>query len=129
MTEKLDVNTAYIAKKDKNEMTVINSYNKNETDDYIIRHARRENPSICFLPTASGDSADYMNRFYQSFKAKNCEPTHLSLFKPPTRNLREFVLQQDIIYVGGGNTVNLILLWKHNEYRFAPITSDTYLFS
>ncbi|KMK75815.1 GAF domain-containing protein [Alkalihalobacillus pseudalcaliphilus] len=31
MTEKLDVNTAYIAKKDKNEMTVINSYNKNET--------------------------------------------------------------------------------------------------
>ena len=65
------------------------------------------------LPTASGDSADYMNRFYQSFKAKNCEPTHLSLFKPPTRNLREFVLQQDIIYVGGGNTVNLILLWKH----------------
>ncbi|MBV9384929.1 MAG: peptidase E [Chroococcidiopsidaceae cyanobacterium CP_BM_ER_R8_30] len=34
------------------------------------------------------------------------------IFNPPTSNLKSFVFEQDIIYVGGGNTKNLIALWK-----------------
>lgn len=81
-------------------------------DQYILNQSRRPNPRICFLPTASGDSDTYITRFYQFFEKQDCRPSHLSLFKPPTRNLEEFVLEKDIIYVGGGNTKNLLALWK-----------------
>ncbi|ANU14503.1 Peptidase E [Planococcus halocryophilus Or1] len=81
-------------------------------DQYILKQANKARPKICFIPTASGDADSYIEKFYNFFKQQDCEPSHLSLFKPHTRNLEEFVLQQDIIYVGGGNTKNLLVLWK-----------------
>ncbi|WLR48283.1 peptidase E [Halobacillus litoralis] len=80
-------------------------------DDYVLNQVNKERPKICFVPTASGDSDSYIERFYEAFKEK-AEATHLSLFKPPTRDLRKFVLEQDIIYVGGGSTKNLLVLWR-----------------
>lgn len=81
-------------------------------DWYIYKLSRKAEPRICFLPTASGDSEEYIARFYQDFVPKPAHLSHLSLFKPPTADLETFVLSQDIIYVGGGNTKNLIALWK-----------------
>jgi dipeptidase E len=81
-------------------------------DLYILRQAKKEKPKICFIPTASGDAADYIEQFYKAFQQHDCVPTHLSLFKPPTEDLESFVLAQDILYVGGGNTRNMLVLWK-----------------
>ncbi|MEK6267902.1 MAG: Type 1 glutamine amidotransferase-like domain-containing protein, partial [Planococcus sp. (in: firmicutes)] len=81
-------------------------------DQYILKQANKARPKICFIPTASGDADSYIEKFYGFFNQQDCEPSHLSLFKPHTRKLEEFVLQQDIIYVGGGNTKNLLVLWK-----------------
>jgi dipeptidase E len=81
-------------------------------DSYILKQSGKDNPKICFIPTASGDSEDYIQRFYSFFKNQNCMPSHLSLFRPPSRDLESFILQKDIIYVGGGNTKNLLALWK-----------------
>jgi dipeptidase E len=81
-------------------------------DSYILNQSEKENPKICFIPTASGDADNYVERFYDFFKDKKCIPSHLSLFKPPTRDLEGFILEKDIIYVGGGNTKNLLALWK-----------------
>jgi dipeptidase E len=81
-------------------------------DLYIISQSDKINPRICFIPTASGDSDNYISRFYNFFDKQRCEPSHLSLFKPPTRDLENFILEKDIIYVGGGNTRNLLVLWK-----------------
>lgn len=81
-------------------------------DLYILEQSPKETPKICFIPTASGDADGYIARFYDFFEQQNCEPTHLSLFKPPTQALEEFVLSQDILYVGGGNTKNLLALWR-----------------
>jgi dipeptidase E len=81
-------------------------------DTYILKHSGKENPKICFIPTASGDSEDYIQRFYSSFQNQNCRPSHLSLFRPPTRDLENFIMEKDIIYVGDGNTKNLLALWK-----------------
>lgn len=81
-------------------------------DRYILKQAETANPKICFLPTASGDSEQYISRFYSFFNDQNCEPSHLSLFNPPSRDLESFVLEKDILYVGGGNTKNLLALWK-----------------
>lgn len=81
-------------------------------DLYILNQSGKPNPSICFIPTASGDSAQYISRFYSFFDNQQCRPSHLSLFKPPTRDLEDFLLDKDILYVGGGNTKNLLALWK-----------------
>lgn len=79
-------------------------------DKYILHQAQKSNPKICFLPTASGDAEIYISRFYNFFNKQDCRPTHLSLFKLPTRNVEGFIMENDIIYVGGGNTKSLLAL-------------------
>lgn len=81
-------------------------------DQYILSATGVAKPKICFVGTASGDAQTYIDRFYDAFRNLDCTPTYLSLFKPPTEDLRSFVLEQDAIYVGGGNTRNLLVLWK-----------------
>ena len=81
-------------------------------DEYLLSLSNKKNPKVCFIPTASGDDESYRRRFYSSYKKLNCETSHLSLYWPPEGDLREFVLDKDIFYVGGGNTRNLMVLWK-----------------
>jgi dipeptidase E len=81
-------------------------------DQYVLNQCGAERPKICFVPTASGDAEGYIERFYQAFGRLECRPSHLSLFRPHTADLEAFVLSQDVIYVGGGNTRNLLVLWR-----------------
>ena len=78
-------------------------------DDYILALAR--GPRVCFVPTASSESPDYVIGFYEAFAQKTVA-THLTFFPWPPENLREFVLSQDVIYVGGGNTANMLAVWR-----------------
>ncbi len=93
-------------------------------DQYILTQSEKVNPRICFVPTASGDADNYISRFYTFFEKQNCSPSHLSLFKPPTRDLESFVMEKDIIYVGGGNTKNLLALWR--EWGLDRILKNAY---
>ena len=81
-------------------------------DRYILSLVDHEKPRVCFVPTASGDSDRYIVKFYSSFLKFPCMPSHLSLFNSTVADLRSFVLEQDIIYVGGGNTKNLVAIWQ-----------------
>src|ERR1700678_3968500 len=81
-------------------------------DQYVLDATGLKKPRVCFIPTASGDAQTFIDRFYSSFGTLPCIPQHLSLFKPPATDLRSFVLEQDAIYVGGGNTRNLLALWR-----------------
>ncbi|MBX5475742.1 MAG: peptidase E [Clostridia bacterium] len=81
-------------------------------DRYILQQSGKRTPKVCFVPTASGDAEGYIQRFYAAFRQLDCEPSHLSLFKPPTDDLESFVLEKDVVYVGGGNTKNLLALWR-----------------
>lgn len=81
-------------------------------DTYILNQSHKEQPSVCFVPTASGDQELYIKRFYQSFTELKCIPSHLSLFEPNFTDLERYILEKDIIYVGGGNTRNMLVLWK-----------------
>lgn len=88
-------------------------------DDFILRLSRRQRPRVCFIPTASGDSAHYIAKFYRAFSDR-CVPTDLTLNDPPslprhpsrTSDLADFVGAQDVFYVGGGNTAHLLALWR-----------------
>jgi len=84
-------------------------------DQYILGLVDKPQPKVCFLPTAGGDSDRYIVKFYSAFLKFPCKPSHLSLFNPQTLDLRGFLLEQDIIYVGGGNTKNLVALWREWE--------------
>jgi len=81
-------------------------------DRYILslwRTTDRE-PRVCFIPTATRDSADYIGRFYSAFENLPCRPAHLALSNPQTLDPKSVVLENDIFYVGGaglpGNTAD-----------------------
>jgi dipeptidase E len=80
-------------------------------DEYFIKQTGERNPAVCFVPTASGDADGYIVKFYSAFNRLRCRPTHLSVFRPP-QDLETSVLEQNAIYVGGGNTKNLLALWR-----------------
>lgn len=84
-------------------------------DQYILDQSGAKWPKICFVPTASGDAEGYIERFYRAFGKLKCVPSHLSLFRSEIADLEGFVLSQDVIYVGGGNTRNLLVLWREWE--------------
>ncbi len=83
-------------------------------DDLVLSLASTSVPRILFLPTASGDTTAQINAFRDRFAARPCVPQQLSLFRlrDSRRPLVEIVLEQDIIYVGGGSMRNLLALWQ-----------------
>lgn len=80
-------------------------------DQYILAQARQDNPRVCFIPTASGDSERYLVNFYSTFVQYTCRPSHLPFFSR-TPSLETFILNQDVIYVGGGNTWSMLAVWQ-----------------
>jgi dipeptidase E len=86
-------------------------------DDYLLTLTRSQQPRILFLPTASGDTNTQINAFYARFGGRACQPTHLSLFRlgDLERSLEQTVLEQDIVYVGGGSMRNLLAIWRAHE--------------
>jgi dipeptidase E len=88
-------------------------------DDFILSLSRRQPARVCFVPTASAESATYLVRFYRAFSGR-CVPTDLTVFDSPilprqpgrTVDLAAFVAAQDVFYVGGGNTANLLAVWR-----------------
>jgi peptidase E len=86
-------------------------------DDFVLSLARAPEPRILFLPTASGDTSAQLNAFKARFANRTCVARELSLFRlaDNERPLRELVLEQDIIYVGGGSMRNLLALWRAHE--------------
>jgi dipeptidase E len=88
-----------------------------ELDRYVLEQASEPTPRICLLPTASGDPDDQIQRFYRAFHELPCRPSHLSLFRLGSRplDIRERLLGQDVIYVGGGSLSNLLAIWRVHE--------------
>jgi dipeptidase E len=80
-------------------------------ENFVLGLANKLRPKVCFVPTASGDSEQYLLKFYASFAKLPATAAHLPLFQLAVTNLRSYVLGQDIIYVGGGNTRNMLVLW------------------
>jgi dipeptidase E len=84
-------------------------------DEYVLGLVARARPRVCFLPSASGDADHYIVRFFRHFAADRCEPSHVSLFRRERGvggDLREHLLAQDLIYVGGGSLVSLLGVWR-----------------
>jgi len=81
-------------------------------DRWLLGLTGKRRPRVLFVPTASGDSPRYIAKFHRAFAKLACEPSHLQLFDRQVRDLRAFVLRQHLVYVGGGNTANMLAAWR-----------------
>jgi dipeptidase E len=84
-------------------------------DRQTIRLSKKKNPKLLFIPTASSDSERYWKRVQEYFgKFLKCRTDVLFLIKeqPPKAHIRRKLLSADIIYVGGGNTLQMMRVWR-----------------
>lgn len=79
---------------------------------YIISQARTKTPKALFIGTATGEDPYYTSSAYKRFNAQGVLTNHLSLFTRTPKDVEGFVLEHDIIYVGGGNTKSMLAVWK-----------------
>jgi dipeptidase E len=79
--------------------------------DYVLERTGKALPRLLFVPTAVAESTDDIVRFYERFRGRG-ELSHLRTFPWPPRDLRETILAQDAICVSGGNTANMLAIWK-----------------
>jgi peptidase E len=78
---------------------------------YVLDLAGKERPRICFVPTAVGDATEGIVRFHEQYEGLG-ELSHVKFFPYPRPDLREHVLAQDVLVVSGGNTANLLAIWR-----------------
>ena len=86
-----------------------------EIDEEIVRISGKKHPKTLLLPTASGDDSNYYETFSSYYGSiLGCLTDVLHLFRreltPP--EIERKVLHSDIIYVGGGNTLRMLKLWR-----------------
>ena len=79
--------------------------------DELLRLAPSKRPVVCFLATAVADDAGALVSFYEAFAPRTCRPTHVELFGMP-ENPAARVAEADVVYVHGGNTANMLALWR-----------------
>jgi len=86
-----------------------------EIDKQIIRLSGKSKPRVLFIPTASSDSELYCDTVKRHFGARlGCEVDILYLLanRPVRKEIEEKILSSDIIYVGGGNALKMMITWR-----------------
>jgi dipeptidase E len=68
-------------------------------------------PKICLIPTASGDHPA-SEGFFRAFPTDRFDASILWLFNREVADIGSFLGEQDIVYVGGGNTVSMLAVWR-----------------
>ena len=84
-------------------------------DREIIRLSNKKNPKLLFIPTASSDSERYWSHVQEYFgDFLKCKTDVLFLINGQLsrKQIQRKILAADIIYVGGGNTLFMMRLWR-----------------
>jgi dipeptidase E len=91
--------------------------------DAVLALARRQPPRILYVGTASREDPWFTLATYDRFLGKG-EFRYLEFFPYPPADLRELALGQDVIWVGGGNTANMLAIWR--VHRFDRILREAW---
>lgn len=84
----------------------------NALDNYLLRLTKKRKPRVCFIPTASGEWAPHVEKFHAAFSKGRAAASSLRLVCKSVPDDPAMLLEQDLIYVGGGSTVNLLAIWR-----------------
>ena len=98
-------------------------HSSNLIEKYILNLSEKNCPKICFLPTATGDDDSYIVRFYATFTGLNCVPSHIEFFNR-TKDISTHILNQDIVFVGGGNTKSMLAVW--DDWGMSSLLNNAY---
>jgi dipeptidase E len=80
--------------------------------EYLLALAGKPRAKVAFIPTATGDSSEALVNLYARFPPEQSERSHLALFHRTVEDIRSYLLAQDIIWVAGGNTANMLAIWR-----------------
>ena len=83
-------------------------------DQFVIDKLKRTNNKIGFLATASKDDEKKISLFYKRFKNTEFELSHFNLTSN-TNGFSEWIMSKDLVYIGGGNTVFMLEIWRKNK--------------
>ena len=84
-------------------------------DRAIVKQTSKKSPRVLFIPTASEDDAEYCDAFRRQYETRlGCHVEELLLYRnrPSDQTMRKLITGSDIIYVGGGNTLRMMKLWR-----------------
>lgn len=93
----------------------INQHETLAIDKEIIRLSGKQHPKVLFIPTASSDAENYIQDFVNYYgNYLGCNVSILKLIKRSMsfKEIQEKILHTDIVYVGGGNTLMMMKLWR-----------------
>lgn len=85
-----------------------------ELNMHTITLTNCTNPKVLFIGTASRDSEGYIEEIIREFNFLKCEVKSLCLFskKYDDKDIDSLLAWADIIYVGGGDTIFMMQIWK-----------------
>jgi peptidase E len=70
-------------------------------------------PRICHIGTAGGDQQYFNALFTEAAQAAGMTATNLNLFPMPNvADPQALLLDQDVVWVGGGSVANLLAVWR-----------------
>jgi len=82
-------------------------------DQFVVDQSKKTNNKIGFLATASNDDKKKISLFYKRFENTESELSHFNLTSD-VNGFSEWILNKDIVYIGGGNTKFMLEIWKNN---------------
>ena len=82
-------------------------------DQFVVDQSKKINNKIGFLATASNDDKKKISLFYKRFENTESELSHFNLTSD-VNGFAEWILNKDIVYIGGGNTKFMLEIWKNN---------------
>ncbi len=86
-------------------------------ESYVLEHLEVKNPRVCFIPTASRDSAGYIARFENTFAQMGVACESIALTKDTSyKDICASVKRSSLFYVGGGNTKFLLETWAKTGF-------------
>ncbi len=86
-----------------------------DIDREILALTGKINPSLLFLPTASHDSTGYsevVKKHFAKIGFKSVDALYLSDKTLSQKYIEKTILSYDAIYVGGGDTLYMMTLWR-----------------
>ena len=83
-------------------------------DQFFLDQCSKKKIKLGFLATASKDDVKKISLFYKKFENKNLELSHFNLTQK-IDGFSSWILNKDIIYVGGGNTSFMLDIWRKNS--------------
>lgn len=85
---------------------------------YTAEITQKKNPKICFLPTATADNQQYIDYWFELCSDLKIKPSVMKVWissSTQKESFEEILLGMDAIIVGGGNTLNMLAIWKAQE--------------